>query len=188
RLNREEQAFHVDVEVIVKKRFRDLTERLESRNTGIGEEHINAPIFLTDGRRELRNIGEFARIRRQHQRVRSELFLRGANAVRIAPCRNHLRAFLHKQLRRRESDSRRSASDQCDFPVQFSHTIEMMTCRIAPSTNTVDCREVRSSLKRAGPGPALLTFSCLPQTVNRRKERTGLTTSKEACSALSRIS
>src|SRR6266446_5979862 len=114
-LYRKEEALHIRVKKRVVMLLGDLAQGSELRETGIREDNVKLAFLSFDLREEAVKIGKARNVSRYARDISSDL-LHGRGQLRFTPPRDeHVRAFVHKLLRRRQTDAGASARDQCNL-------------------------------------------------------------------------
>src|SRR5256885_8328555 len=116
------RTFHIDVEDRVIVLLSDLAEGGIRRSTGIREHNIELALLPLDVCEEAIKIAKVRHVSLDAGDISSDLLYRRRQLRITAPCDEDVRAFIHKQLGRREANAAIAASDECHFSSKLLHT------------------------------------------------------------------
>ena len=104
-LDGEEGTLEVRRHRLVEQLFGHFLEGDESSDAGVDEERVDPPVPRLDLVHCLCDLRHSGHVRLDHQRVRTQLLLRGLEGGIAPPGDRHLGPFAEERLRRRESDA-----------------------------------------------------------------------------------
>src|SRR5215472_3837517 len=126
-LHREKQTFHVDVEDRVVELLGDRAQGRKLRNTGIGEDNVEPALLALDLGNQAIEIVKVRHISSDGGDVAPDLLDR-RRQLGLTPARDeHVGAFVHELLRRREANAAIAASYECNFSFELTHVF-LLSC------------------------------------------------------------
>src|SRR6266481_2041471 len=117
-LHREEESLDVDAEGPVEVRLGDRPERRELAGSGVGEEDVDAALFLLHHGVQAIEVGELRDVALDGGGVRADLPRRHVELGLTAPGDEDVSALLGEPLGGGEADSAIAPGDDRDFPLQ----------------------------------------------------------------------
>ena len=120
-LDREKEAFHIDVEDRVIEFLSYRPEGGILRYTGIREHNIELALLPLDLCEQAIKIAKVRHVSSYAGHIVSDLLYRRSQLWITAPCYEDVRAFVHKLLRRRKANAAIATSNECNFSFKLTH-------------------------------------------------------------------
>src|SRR5262249_31046773 len=131
-LNREENAFHINVENRIEEFLGDLTQSCVLCNACIGEDDVEFSFFVFDLREKPIKIARVGNIRSNTADVPSDFIDGRRQFAFAATCDEDIGSFTDKLLRCGQADPAISAGNQCHFPFELTHSSSYLPEAFSP--------------------------------------------------------